>query len=193
MNTVTLRALTSEQTYTFATAEADKSEAYGLLVGSPAIVEYTGDLKKNPEAVKISADRTYAEAVGRWTVPDPIAPAKVMGVELQTEGRAQSINMATLIYTGWELQGEAGKSCSRDRASATARRSGSPKRASSRRTPQAVTPSRSREPARSIPKRSDPHAVLQGRPFRRAAFSRAGAWANGLNCVISRNPNENTP
>ena len=44
---------------------------------------------------KISADRTYAEAVGRWTVPDPIAPAKVMGVELQTEGRAQSINMAT--------------------------------------------------------------------------------------------------
>ena len=100
MNTVTLRALTSEQTYTFATAEADKSEA---------IVEYTGDLKKNPEAVKISADRTYAEAVGRWTVPDPIAPAKVMGVELQTEGRAQSINMATLIYTGWELQGEAGK------------------------------------------------------------------------------------
>ncbi len=82
MNTVTLRALTSEQTYTFATAEADKSEAYGLLVGSPAIVEYTGDLKKNPEAVKISADRTYAEAVGRWTVPDPIAPAKVMGVEI---------------------------------------------------------------------------------------------------------------
>ena len=109
MNTVTLRALTSEQTYTFATAEADKSKAYGLLVGSPAIVEYTGDLKKNPEAVKISADRTYAEAVGRWTVPDPSIAAKVMGVELQTEGRAQSINMATLIYTGWELQGEAGK------------------------------------------------------------------------------------
>ena len=65
MNTVTLRALTSEQTYTFATAEADKSEAYGLLVGSPAIVEYTGDLKKNPEAVKISADRTYAEELIR--------------------------------------------------------------------------------------------------------------------------------
>ena len=109
MNTVTLRALTSEQPYTFATNEADKSEAYWLLVGSPAIVEYTGDLKKNPEAVNISADRTYAEAVGRWTVPDPSAPAKVMGVELQTEGRAQSINMATLVYTGWELQGEAGK------------------------------------------------------------------------------------
>ncbi len=74
MNTVTLRALTSEQTYTFATAEADKSEAYGLLVGSPAIVEYTGDLKKNPEAVKISADRTYSTKLQTVSTPGSRVP-----------------------------------------------------------------------------------------------------------------------
>ena len=109
MNTVTVRALTDESTCTFATTDADKSDANGLLLGAPVVVDYKGKLEDGAAAAKVATDPTYAEAVGRWTVPDPIAPAKVMGVELQTEGRAQSINMATLRYTSWELQGEAGK------------------------------------------------------------------------------------
>ncbi|MDE6778457.1 MAG: lipocalin family protein, partial [Alistipes sp.] len=51
---------------------------------------------------------TYINAVGRWIASDPIDDAACVGVELFTEGRAESINMATLRYTGWELQGEPG-------------------------------------------------------------------------------------
>ena len=92
MNTVTVRALTDESTCTFATTDAD-----------------TGKLKDGAAATKIATDPTYAEAVGKWTMPDPIAPEGVMGVEIMVEGAARSINMATLVYTSWELQGEADK------------------------------------------------------------------------------------
>ena len=107
MNTVTVRSLSSEETYTFTTDAADRSEAYGLLVGAPAIVEYRGRLDKGAEAVKVATDPTYAAAVGRWTAADPIAPDQVVGIDLGVEGEASSIRMATLLYTDWELQGEA--------------------------------------------------------------------------------------
>lgn len=109
MNTVTVRALTDESTCTFATTDADKSDANGLLLGAPVTVDYTGKLKDGTAATKIATDPTYAEAVGKWTMPDPIAPEGVMGVEIMVEGAARSINMATLVYTSWELQGEADK------------------------------------------------------------------------------------
>ena len=105
MNTVTVRALTDESTCTFATTDADKSDANGLLLGAPVTVDYTGKLKDGTAATKIATDPTYAEAVGKWTMPDPIAPEGVIMVE----GAARSINMATLVYTSWELQGEADK------------------------------------------------------------------------------------
>ena len=106
MNTVTVRALTDEST---ATTDADKSDANGLLLGAPVTVDYTGKLKDGTAATKIATDPTYAEAVGKWTMPDPIASEGVMGVEIMVEGAARSINMATLVYTSWELQGEADK------------------------------------------------------------------------------------
>ena len=109
MNTVTVRALTDESTCTFATTAADKSDANGLLLGAPVTVDYTGKLKDGAAATKIATDPTYAEAVGKWTMPDPINPEGVMGIDILIEGQAQSINMATLRYTSWELQGEAGK------------------------------------------------------------------------------------
>ena len=99
MNTVTVRALTDESTCTFATTAADKSDANGLLLGAPVTVDYTGKLKDGAAATKIATDPTYAEAVGKWTMPDPIAPEGVMGVEIMVEGAARSINMATLVYT----------------------------------------------------------------------------------------------
>lgn len=108
MNTLTVEAKTGD-TYTFSTMDADKSDANGLLLGAPVVVDYTGTLKEGTAATRVSTDPTYAEAVGKWTMPDPIAPDGVMGVEIEVEGQAQSINMATLVYTSWELQGEAGK------------------------------------------------------------------------------------
>ena len=107
MNTVTVE--NAEGTFTFSTMDADKSEANGLLPGAPVVVDYTGTLEDGAAATKIATDPTYAEAIGRWTMPDPIDPEGVMGVEIRIEGVAQSINMATLVYTSWELQGEADK------------------------------------------------------------------------------------
>ena len=101
MNTVTVE--NAEGTFTFSTMDADKSEANGLLLGAPVTVNYSGKLEEG------AADPTYAEAVGNWTMPDPIDPDGVMGIRIMVEGEAQSINMATLRYTSWELQGEAGK------------------------------------------------------------------------------------
>ena len=104
MNTVTVE--NAEGTFTFSTMDADKSEANGLLLGAPVTVNYSGKLEEGAAASKVP---TYAEAVGNWTMPDPIDPDGVMGIRIMVEGEAQSINMATLRYASWELQGEAGK------------------------------------------------------------------------------------
>ena len=108
MNTVTVKAPT-DITYTFSTTDADKSEANGLLLGAPVVVDYTGRLEDGAAATKVATDPTSAEAVGAWTMPDPINPEKEIGIEIHIEGAALSINMATLVYTSWELQGEADK------------------------------------------------------------------------------------
>ena len=93
MNTVTVE--NAEGTFTFSTMDADKSEANGLLLGAPVVVDYKGKLEDGAAATKIATDPTYPEGV--------------MGIDILIEGQAQSINMATLRYTSWELQGEAGK------------------------------------------------------------------------------------
>ncbi|MEG1405754.1 MAG: lipocalin family protein [Alistipes sp.] len=109
MNTVVVKDLTSDKTAVFSTEGADMSEAYGLLIGNVIEVDYVGDLKEETPATKITTDKTYAQAIGEWTMPDPIAADSVMGVKLVVEGVAESINMATLRYTSWELQGEPNK------------------------------------------------------------------------------------
>ena len=62
-----------------------------------------------PVATKVACSKDYADAIGRWVMPDPVKEGEVMGVELRVGGKAQSINMATLPYASWELQGEPGK------------------------------------------------------------------------------------
>ena len=109
MNTLTVQTSADGATYDFSTMDADMSEANGLLLGAPVVVDYKGKLGEVTTATKVATDPTYAEAVGRWVMPDPINPEEVMGVELSIEGVARSINMATLRYESWELQGEAGK------------------------------------------------------------------------------------
>lgn len=109
MNTVTVQDQSSESTYTFSTEEADRSEAHGLLVGAPVVVDYKGRLEEGAEAIKVATNPTYAEAVGRWMLYDPENPEFTMGIDIRVEGEAASINSATLVYTGWELLDEAGK------------------------------------------------------------------------------------
>lgn len=109
MNTVTVQDQSAESTYTFSTEEADRSEAHGLLVGAPVVVDYKGRLEEGAEAIKVATNPTYAEAVGRWMLYDPENPEFTMGIDICIEGEAASIRSATLVYTGWELLDEAGK------------------------------------------------------------------------------------
>lgn len=106
MNQVTVQGLSNEETYVFSLDQADRSEAYGLLVGAPVVVEYRGRLENGAEAVKVSTNPTYAEAVGTWMLHDEEHPEQSMGIEIRVEGEAVSINSASLLYTGWELLDE---------------------------------------------------------------------------------------
>ncbi len=108
MNTVTIKTGGGE-TLTFSTMDADKSGVDGLLLGAPICVEYKGKLTEATPATKISTCSTYSEAVGRWVIVDPLDAANVMGIELQVEGAAQSINMATLVCSSWELTDNPGE------------------------------------------------------------------------------------
>ena len=88
----------------------DLKEAYGLLEGNVVMVDYKAAGEgEMPVATKVACSKDYADAIGRWVMPDPVREGEVMGVELRVGGRAQSINMATLPYVSWELQGEPGK------------------------------------------------------------------------------------
>lgn len=44
--------------------------------------------------------------VGSWIQPIPGQEPAVQGVTLQEDGRAESINMATLLYDSWERSGD---------------------------------------------------------------------------------------
>lgn len=105
MNTVTVE--NAEGTFTFSTMDADKSEANGLLLGAPVTVNYSGKLEEGAAASKVATDPTYAEAVGNWTMPDPIDPDGVMGIRIMVEGEAQSINMG---HAALRVVGIAGRS-----------------------------------------------------------------------------------
>lgn len=43
--------------------------------------------------------------VGSWVQPVPGMADQVQGIQLEEGGKAASINMATLVYTGWRRDG----------------------------------------------------------------------------------------
>lgn len=79
MHTVTVKTPTADHGFTFSTVDADKSLAHGLLLGAPAVVEYRSELADGTPALRVETDSTYAAAVGRWTMPDPANPERVVG------------------------------------------------------------------------------------------------------------------
>lgn len=103
MHTVTVKTPTADHGFTFSTVDADKSLAHGLLLGAPAVVEYRGELADGTPALRVETDSTYAAAVGRWTMPDPANPERVVGFELLVGGKARPIHSQTLVCTAWEL------------------------------------------------------------------------------------------
>lgn len=50
---------------------------------------------------KSISTNTEALLVGDWVEPNPIEEGNVQGIKLLEDGKAKSINMATLIYSKW--------------------------------------------------------------------------------------------
>ena len=62
----------------------DLKEAYGLLEGNVVMVDYKAAGEgEMPVATKVACSKDYADAIGRWVMPDPVREGEVMGVELQ--------------------------------------------------------------------------------------------------------------
>lgn len=57
-------------------------------------------------AAVLSCACTAAGPEGAWVQPVPGMQGREQGLLLEKGGKAQSINMATLIYTGWSLNGD---------------------------------------------------------------------------------------
>ncbi|WP_418384061.1 lipocalin family protein [Akkermansia sp.] len=53
-----------------------------------------------------SMQPTPSSLSGSWTQPVPGQPGHVQGMQLLPDGRARSINMRTLLYRSWQLDGK---------------------------------------------------------------------------------------
>lgn len=49
---------------------------------------------------------TDQQLVGAWVQPNPINNSEVQGFKLNSDGSASSVNMATLLYKNWFLEGD---------------------------------------------------------------------------------------
>ena len=110
MNTVTVKAPTADVTTLLDDGrrqERGQRPATGRLRSSWTT---RANWRTAPRPRRSPPTPTYAEAIGRWTMPDPIDPEGAMGVEIRIEGVAQSINMATLVYTSWSSRARPTKS-----------------------------------------------------------------------------------
>lgn len=107
MNTLTV-AVASGDTLTFSTLNAERTAADGVLLGDTATVYYAGRLKQTTSASRIVVTPAQAEPTleGEWTQPVNGMPGKVQGMLLAADGKASSIDMATLLYESWSREAD---------------------------------------------------------------------------------------
>lgn len=99
----TLMVVCGTDTLSFSTLDAERIAPQGILIGDSAIVTFAGKIdKNNPEttynASKIVVSRS--PIVGGWVQPIGVFDG-VQGMQLEADGSASSINMATLLYNKW--------------------------------------------------------------------------------------------
>ena len=74
-----------------------------LAVALAGCTSQSDNEKKSNQHSLHTSPTTETALVGSWIEPNPIDSTQVQGIELQTGGMAQSINMATLLYKNWSL------------------------------------------------------------------------------------------
>lgn len=96
-------------TLMFSTMDADRTQANGLLLGDTATVFYKGKAEGVITAAKVVVKpvcRPDTEILGSWVEPVEGMPGKVQGINIGEGGVASSVNMATLLYETWRVNGD---------------------------------------------------------------------------------------
>lgn len=110
MNNVML--VTAEgDTVNVSTMDADPALVQGVLLGEQVNAVCVTEKVGENEVLK-AIELTVTQHVpafyiaGKWVEPNPIDPASVQGVQLNQDGTAASVGMATLLFSAWKLDGD---------------------------------------------------------------------------------------
>ncbi|MEG1580246.1 MAG: lipocalin family protein [Bacteroidaceae bacterium] len=104
MHSLAVESFDKKQILTFAiNDQTNRKYSNGMLDGNICVVHYKKAKEGYLIALAFSTLKGYTDAVGCWTMPDPLDSQKRMGIEVQVRGQAKSINMATLPYSSWTL------------------------------------------------------------------------------------------
>ncbi len=101
----------ARDTINVSTMDADPAYVQPVLVGEKVTVTYAvekiegGQILKATELVVTKHIPAYY-IEGSWVEPNPINNAETQGFTLNADRTAASINMATLVYKTWQLDGE---------------------------------------------------------------------------------------
>lgn len=107
MNTITLQDKETLDTLSFSTMSAEKEVEDGILIGDYATVTYKGGQKNNfkmASKIKVKA-MPELRIMGSWIQPIPGMESQNQGIKIMEGGKAESINMHTLLYNTWKLTG----------------------------------------------------------------------------------------
>lgn len=95
---------------TISTVNAEKVVKDGILLGDTATVYYAGKPERGvlmaTKIVVVPGQRECPEIVGTWLETVNGMPGETQGIRLETDGMAESVNMATLVYERWQKEGD---------------------------------------------------------------------------------------
>lgn len=109
MNTIFITDAYSGDTLVFSTNDATKTATDGILIGDTAQVFFKGDLSTGLSATPMVATKVIVTSAvsplfGSWVEPIPGMDG-VQGIKFDKAGIASSVNMSTLVYETWKLDG----------------------------------------------------------------------------------------
>lgn len=107
MNNITL-VTTAGDTLNISTMNADPAKVAGVLIDDSVELTYADTIADGSKVMQaqdltVTAHSLYYYIQGAWGEPNPIDSAQVQGMQLNPNGTASSINMATLQFKAWNL------------------------------------------------------------------------------------------
>lgn len=107
MNTITLLTGAGD-TLNISTMNADPAKVPGVLIDDSVKLTYAdtivnGNKVMLAQALTVTVHSPYYYIQGAWVEPNPIDSTAMQGLQLNQNGTAASIGMATLVFQGWNL------------------------------------------------------------------------------------------